>query len=662
MFFHLQTMVLLTVFLPLLGSMTAGLLAKQIGRVGAHSATIGGLGLSLLSALVIAYDVIGQHQTLHMTLYTWLQSGKLNLHIGFLVDPLTAVMLVTVTFVSFLVHIYSMGYMSNDPGYQRFFSYVSLFTFCMLMLVTADNFLQLFFGWEGVGLVSYLLIGFWFTRPAAAAGSLKAFLVNRVGDFGFLIGIACIFAYTGTLDYAPFIGALGGLQGKMIHVMGHNPTVLLELIAFCLFIGAMGKSAQMPLHVWLPESMEGPTPISALIHAATMVTAGVYMLVRLSPLYELTPVTQNTILILGATGALWLGLVGIVQQDIKRIVAYSTLSQLGYMMAANAASAYAAGIFHLLTHACFKALLFLAAGSVIVALHHEQDIRNMGSLWRYMPITAWTFLIGALSLTAIPPFAGFYSKDAIINAVSVSTLPAAGYATFCLVLGAFVTGAYIFRGFFIAFIAKPKKAYAHPPKECPWSITLPLIILAIPSIFLGMWLAPHLLTVGQDGWLNQSIVTTPAHLKALAPIYAAYQHPSHLYLELFTSIPFWLALSSVAIMWFIYTKRPTISDQIMKKTGLFYRFLVAKLGFDWFYQNVVVQAVLAISAACYRWVDQKIIDDILVGGTASSINQTSKGLRKTQTGKLYHYIFSMMFSLLLLVIYFVGSPLGEPWF
>jgi NADH-quinone oxidoreductase subunit L len=662
MVFSLNILTSLVVFSPLLGGMIAGLFAKRIGRIGAHSVTIFGLAVAFCAALFLACQVIFDHQVEHLTLYTWLASGSLTLHIGFLVDPLTALMMVVVTFVSFLVHIYSMGYMADDAGYQRFFCYVSLFTFCMLILITADNFLQLFFGWEGVGLISYLLIGFWFTRPAAAAGSLKAFLVNRVGDFGFLIGIACLFAYTGTLDYAPFFNSIASLKGQMIGLPGGFTQPVLEVIALCLLIGAMGKSAQIPLHVWLPESMEGPTPISALIHAATMVTAGVYMVARLSPLYEWTPGTENIMLIIGASGALWLGLVGVVQNDIKRIVAYSTLSQLGYMMAANAASAYSAAIFHLLTHACFKALLFLAAGSVIVALHHEQDIRRMGSLWKYMPITAWTFFIGALSLTAIPPFSGFYSKDAIINAVSVSTLPSAPYATFCLVLGAFVTGAYIFRGFFVAFVAKPEQAYAHPPKESPWSITLPLIALAIPSVVLGYFLAPHMLSTSNTGWLHSSIWTNAQHLSLLAPIYAVYHTPATLYFDLFKEVPFWLATSSVIVMWYIYTKKPGISDYIKNKMGIFYRILIEKLGFDWFYEQVIVRCVLALSAVLYRIGDQRCIDDGVIKGGVWTIHGLAAQIRKIQTGKIYHYLFVLIFSLLCFVIYFIGMPIAQPLF
>ncbi len=410
----MKTLYLLVPLAPLAGAILAGLAGRAIGRAGAHSVTILGVLVSFLASCWIFADVL-QGNTFNGSVYTWLTSGGVRLEIGFLIDRLTALMMVVVTFVSLMVHIYTIGYMAEDPGYQRFFSYISLFTFSMLMLVMANNFLQLFFGWEAVGLVSYLLIGFWYTRPTAIHANLKAFLVNRVGDFGFILGIGLVLAYFGSLDYARVFGQAPSLASPM------------TLICLCLFVGAMGKSAQFPLHVWLPDSMEGPTPISALIHAATMVTAGIFMVARMAPLYELSPTARSVVLVIGGITALSMGLVALTQYDIKRVVAYSTLSQLGYMTVALGASAYSAAIFHLMTHAFFKAVLFLGAGSVIIALHHEQDMRRMGGLKKYMPVTYWTVLLGAISSAGIPPFAGFFSKDAIIEAAHLSTTPGAGF-------------------------------------------------------------------------------------------------------------------------------------------------------------------------------------------------------------------------------------------
>ena len=476
------------VLAPLIAAIAAGLFGKQIGRAGAHTATILGVAIScLLSLLVLKGQVIDGDPVYNKTVYTWMVVDGINMEVGFLVDRLTALMMCVVTFVSLMVHIYTIGYMHDDPGYQRFFSYISLFTFAMLMLVMANNFLQLFFGWEAVGVVSYLLIGFWYTRPRAIFANMKAFLVNRVGDFGFLLGIAAIVHYTGSLDYAAVFTKAEFMQGQQIEIFSGTPWSGLTVACICLFIGAMGKSAQVPLHVWLPDSMEGPTPISALIHAATMVTAGVFMVARMSPLFEYSDVALSFVLVIGATTALFTGFLGIVQNDIKRVVAYSTLSQLGYMTVALGASAYAAGIFHLGTHAFFKALLFLAAGSVIIGLHHEQDIRRMGGLKKYMPITYWTSLFGSLALIGFPGTAGFFSKDALIEAVHGASRAGSGYAYWCVLIGVFVTALYSFRMFFLVFhgperIDDDARGHLH---ESPWVVTLPLVLLAIPSLILG---------------------------------------------------------------------------------------------------------------------------------------------------------------------------------
>ncbi len=507
----IKYLTLIVVFAPLLGSLIAGFLGKLIGRNATHRTAIGLVFLSFLAAIWIGKLVFIDHQGLNAVLYHWVITGR-GFDVGFLIDSLSALMMLVVTFVSLLVHIYTIGYMEDDPGYQRFFSYVSLFTFAMLMLVTANNFLQLFFGWEGVGLVSYLLIGFWFRTEYAANGSFKAFIVNRVGDMGFIIGIAAVLFYFGSLNYSEVFPNVNAVSTQTISIFGHTQWSVMSVICIFLFIGAMGKSAQVPLHVWLPESMAGPTPISALIHAATMVTAGIFMVARLSPLYELSQTALTLVLVIGSTGALFLGLLAFVENDIKRVIAYSTMSQLGYMMAANGASAFSAGIFHLATHACFKALLFLAAGSVIIAMHHEQDIRKMGNLKKYLPITYVTFLIGSLALAAIPPFAGFYSKDAIIEAVHLSTIPGASYAYVCLILGSFATAYYTFRVFFLAFhtnerIDKHTAEHLHEPS---WTMTVPLILLAIPSVILGGLLVNKML-FSATPLLAQSIHVAPQY-------------------------------------------------------------------------------------------------------------------------------------------------------
>src|SRR5210317_1608487 len=504
------------VLAPLAAAIIAGLAGKQIGRAGAHWVTIFGVGISCaLSLLVLKNMFWGGAQAENISVYTWAVTDGLRMEVGFLVDRLTALMMCVVTFVSLMVHIYTIGYMHEDPGYQRFFSYISLFTFSMLMLVMSNNFLQLFFGWEAVGLVSYLLIGFWFKRESAIFANLKAFLVNRVGDFGFILGIAAVVMLTGSLDYATVFGGAEAMAGQTLEVLPGNPWNAMTVTCILLFIGAMGKSAQAPLHVWLPDSMEGPTPISALIHAATMVTAGIFMVARMSPLFELSDAALSFVLLIGAFTALSMGLIGIVQNDIKRVIAYSTLSQLGYMTVALGVSAYSAAIFHLATHAFFKALLFLGAGSVIIAVHHEQDMRYMGGLRKYMPITWLTAWIGTLALIGFPFFAGFYSKDAIIEAVADSHRWGSGVAYFAVVAGVLITAIYSFRLLYLTFHGKerfevvhdagdhpPQGQLAHAPKESPLVVTLPLILLAIPSIVIG-WMTIEPVLFG--GWLDDSI-------------------------------------------------------------------------------------------------------------------------------------------------------------
>ena len=512
----IQQLCLIIILAPLLGSAVAGLFRNQVGRAGAHTVTIAGVAISFILSIYIACELFsGAIASSNTLVYHWASGGALipyEFNIGFLIDPLSVAMFVVVTFISLLVHVYSIGYMADDDGYQRFFSYISLFTFMMLMLVSANNFLQLFFGWEGVGLVSYLLIGFWYHRESALEGSLKAFLVNRVGDFGFVLGIALVFAYTGSLEYETVFKSATYLASQNIELFGGHPWSVITVICLLLYVGAMGKSAQIPLHVWLPESMEGPTPISALIHAATMVTAGVFMIARISPLIELSATALSVVLIIGATGALFTGILALVMNDIKRVIAYSTLSQLGYMMVAMGVSAYSAGMFHLITHACFKALLFLGAGSAILGMHHEQDMRKMGGLWNKMPITYATYLIGCLALCAFPPFAGFYSKDTIIEATQLSQIPGSGYAFFCVVVGAMVTALYTFRSLFMTFHGKPRMdehTFSHV-HESPWVVWLPLVLLAIPSVFIGYVLYMPML-FNNTTLLGSSIFVLPDH-------------------------------------------------------------------------------------------------------------------------------------------------------
>ena len=646
----MQSLALIVVLAPLIGAIIAGLCGHWIGRQGAHRVTITFMTISFLVSLIIFYQVVYANQYFNGPIYSWMISGSYRFDIGFLIDSFSAIMIVIVTFISLIVHIYSIGYMRDDAGYTRFFSYMSFFTFAMLMLVMANNFLQLFFGWEGVGLVSYLLIGFWFRTEAAANGSLKAFIVNRVGDMGFLLGIAAILDYFGTLDYKAIFSQVNNLTDVSTTISGH-PFSLVTVICVLLFIGAMGKSAQIPLHVWLPESMAGPTPISALIHAATMVTAGIYMVARMSPLFEQSTTALSLVLVIGATGGLFLGLLAFVENDIKRVIAYSTMSQLGYMMAANGASAYSAAIFHLLNHACFKALLFLAAGSVIMAMHHEQDLRKMGNLRRYMPITYITFLIGALALAAIPPLSGFYSKDAIIEAVHDSSIPGATYAYICLLLGTFVTAYYIFRAFFLAFHGKEQmpEQDRYKIKESSWIITLPLIILAIPSIFLGMLLAdkmlyesPHLLRNGVFVLSSHNVLAELAtHYDGVwKQIILAFGHPV-----------IWLSLLGIVTAWLVCIQQPLWRTKMAKSVPILDKILRANYGFDQFNDRILVPMVKVCSEFFFHKTDLKFIDSFMVDGSGRGVSQISRLLRKLQSGYLYHYVFIMIIGLLGLLVW-----------
>jgi len=592
------------------------------------------------------------------TVYTWMVSDGISFQVGFLIDRLTALMMTVVTFVSLMVHIYTIGYMEGDPGYNRFFSYIALFTFSMLMLVMSNNFMQLFFGWEAVGVVSYLLIGFWYTRETAIYANLKAFLVNRVGDFGFLLGIAAVLMYTNSLDYATVFAAAPGLVGKTLQVIPGLDWSVLSLTCILLFIGAMGKSAQVPLHVWLPDSMEGPTPISALIHAATMVTAGIFMVARMSPLFELSETALSVVLVIGAITALFMGFLGIVQNDIKRVIAYSTLSQLGYMCVALGASAYAAGIFHLMTHAFFKALLFLAAGSVIIAMHHDQDIRNMGGLKKYLPITYWTSLAGSLALIGFPGFSGFFSKDAIIEAVHASHLPGAGFAYFAVLSGVFVTALYSFRMFFLVFHGKERfhahsdaphhedshDAHGHggAPHEPRAVVTVPLILLAIPSVGIGFYTVAQVLF---GGYFGTAIHVEQAH-DVLAHIGEEFHGPLAMIVHGLLQPPFWLAMAGVVTAWYVYLYRPGIADSIAKSFSGIHKLLLNKYFADKFNEIVFAGGGRGIGKAFFKGGDTFLIDGVLVNGSARLVGAFAMIARRMQTGYLYHYAFAMILGVL----------------
>ncbi|MCW8847556.1 MAG: NADH-quinone oxidoreductase subunit L [Sedimenticola sp.] len=660
----MEKIYLLIVLAPLMGAIIAGFFGSKIGRAGAHWVASGGVGLSaLLSVYVLLQFINGSTNIYNDSLYTWMVSDGIKMEIGFLVDQLTAMMMVVVTFVSFCVHIYTIGYMAHDEenwpngslagtnSYQRFFSYISLFTFSMLMLVMSNNFLQLFFGWEAVGLVSYLLIGFWSVRETAIFANLKAFLVNRVGDFGFILGIAAVAMYTNSLDYAAVFKLAPGLADTQINLIGDSSWSLMTVICICLFIGAMGKSAQVPLHVWLPDSMEGPTPISALIHAATMVTAGVFMVARMSPLYELSETALTFVLVIGATTALFTGLIGIVQNDIKRVVAYSTLSQLGYMMVALGVSAYAAGVFHLMTHAFFKALLFLAAGSVIMGMHHDQDIRNMGGIRKYMRITWITSLIGSLALIGLPGSSGFFSKDAIIEAVHHSTIAGSGYAYFAVVSGVFITALYSFRMYFLVFHGKgPRdehaKAHLH---ESPWVVTIPLILLAVPSLFIGMF------TVGDmvfGEWFKDAIFVLPEH-DTLSEI--GFHGTWGFFMHGIFGLPTLLAASGVAVAFIFYIKKPELAESWKKRfenVGI-YQILDKKYGFDETYQALFAGGSRGIGQLLWNIGDKGLIDGLIINGSARSVGRFAGWVRNIQTGYLFHYAIAMILGLLVLLTWFV---------
>lgn len=638
----MENIYLTIVLAPLLAAIVAGLFGRQIGRAGAHWVTILAVGLSCgLSLYVLKGVVVDGDPVFNGSVYTWADIDGLHMEVGFLIDRLAALMMAIVTFISFMVHIYTIGYMRDDPGYQRFFSYISLFTFSMLMLVMSNNFVQLFFGWEAVGLVSYLLIGFWYKRPTAIFANLKAFLVNRVGDFGFILGIAGIYYYTGSMDYWQVFQQAPALTSQTMQIFPGMDWQVLSVICICLFIGAMGKSAQVPLHVWLPDSMEGPTPISALIHAATMVTAGIFMVARMSPLFELSTTALGFVMVIGALTAFFMGLLGVVQNDIKRVVAYSTISQLGYMTVALGASAYAAGIFHLTTHAFFKALLFLVAGSVIIAMHHEQDIRKMGGLRKYMPVTYWTAVVGSLALIGFPGFSGFFSKDALIEAVHLSQAPGAGLAYWAILLSVFVTALYTFRLLFLTFHGEERmdRHTREQLKESPLVVTVPLVLLAIPSAMIGWYTIEPLLF---DGFFGGSIMVLPAQ-DVLARLGHEFHGPAAFVLHGIKGPAFWLAMSGIATAWWVYLKKPGLSAEISRRSNRLYELLVNKYYFDDFNEKIVAAGGRAVGNFLWRIGDEKIIDGGLVNGTANGIAWIAQRVRGIQTGYLYHYAFTMIF-------------------
>jgi NADH-quinone oxidoreductase subunit L len=650
---YLIHIALLTALLPLGGALIAGLLGKRLGRNVTHTLVIGLMSIAfLLSVYLFNVFVIEGHARLDESIYTWATAGAMHFDVGFLLDSLSTTMVMIVLFVSLMVHIYTVGYMADDPGYTRFFSYVSLFTFSMLILVLADNFLLLFFGWEGVGLVSYLLIGFWFKREAANAGSLKAFLVNRIGDIGFLLAMAAVLMYFGTLAYSDVFQNVTNVMNKTISIFPNQEVSVITLICLLLFFGAMGKSAQVPLHVWLPESMEGPTPISALIHAATMVTAGIYMIARMSPLFEYSETALSMILIIGGTTAFFMGLLAITQFDIKRVIAYSTISQLGYMAVALGASAYDAAIFHLVTHAFFKALLFLAAGSVIIALHHEQDMRKMGGLAKYMPITYATFVIGGLALCAIPPFSGFYSKDIIIEAAKLSQLKGAGYAYYCVLAGAFVTPLYTFRAIFMTFHTEERTDASLRGKimESPWVVLIPLIALAVPSLVAGGILIDKMIFM-HPKLLGDSIFILPAHnvFDRIHDFHGA----TLMALEAGRTLTFWLALAGIVTAWLYTMEFPRWSERFKKRFALLYYILVNKYGFDAFNQIVFVNGTRDSGQLFYRVGDVKIIDGIFVNGSGWLIRWMAKAGRQLQSGYIYHYALAMVLGILLFLAWYM---------
>ncbi len=665
---------------PLAGSLIAGLFGKSIGRAGAHIVTILGVAIAFVLSAMVLSDVM-DGASFNATVYEWMHvatpAGTVRFEIGFLIDSLTAMMMCVVTFVSLMVHIYTIGYMADDSGYQRFFSYISLFTFSMLMLVMANNFLQLFFGWEAVGLVSYLLIGFWFTRPTAIYANMKAFIVNRVGDLGFLLGIGLVFAFAGSLNYGDVFAHRSALAALTFPGTDWN---LMTVICICLFIGAMGKSAQFPLHVWLPDSMEGPTPISALIHAATMVTAGIFMVTRMSPLFELSNTALSFVLVIGAITAMFMGFLGLIQNDIKRVVAYSTLSQLGYMTVALGASAYSVAVFHLMTHAFFKALLFLGAGSVIIGMHHDQDMRNMGGLRKYMPITWITSLVGSLALIGTPFFSGFYSKDSIIDAVAQSHLAGAGFAYFAVTFSVFITALYSFRMYFMVFHGPERfrnKPFpgehdahaadhgdhahddhghhgAHEPHESPWVVTLPLVLLAIPSVIIGA-IAIRPLIYGDfftHGVVFDQVIAIGANHPGLHNMGDEFHGWFAMALGSLHSLPLWLAIAGVVVAWFLYIKRPELPARIQAAFPGIYRLLENKYYMDKINEVVFAKGAVAFGTGLWKEGDQAVIDGI-VNGSARSVGWFAGVFRFLQSGYIYHYAFAMIIGMLGLLTLFV---------
>ncbi len=663
----MKTAYLLVPFAPLVGAMVAGFAGRAIGKKATHRVAILGVLVSLLASLWVMHDV-SQGNTFNGALYSWAVIGKLKMEVGFLIDQLTAMMMVVVTFVSLMVHVYTIGYMEEDDGYQRFFAYISLFTFSMLMLVMSNNLLQLFFGWEAVGLVSYLLIGFWYTKPSAIYANLKAFMVNRVGDFGFVLGIGLLVAWTGSLDYAEIFAAAPNLEKVTIQLIGDAPWSLITVTCICLFVGAMGKSAQFPLHVWLPDSMEGPTPISALIHAATMVTAGIFMVSRMSPLYEMSEVALSFVMIIGAITAFFMGLMGIIQNDIKRVVAYSTLSQLGYMTVALGASAYSVAVFHLMTHAFFKALLFLGAGSVIIGMHHDQDIRHMGGLRKYMPITWITSLIGSLALVGTPFFSGFYSKESIIEAVHHAKVPGSGIAYWALLSGVFVTAFYSFRMYFLVFHGKPRFETAHGhgahghdahghdghgahvPHESPWVVTVPLVLLAIPSIIIGAIAADSMIT----GEYFKGVITVFADRHPAMAALAEHWHGwVAMALHGFTSLPFWLMVAGIATAWYFYLVNPAIPARLQQTFKGIYTILENKYYLDRFNEWFFAGGARRLGSGLWKRGDQGLIDGLVVNGSARLVGWFSRVLRQGQTGFLNHYAIAMIIGLAFLLFWFL---------
>jgi NADH-quinone oxidoreductase subunit L len=637
---------------PLAGAIIAGFFGRYVGRRGSHAFTILGVLISFILSAMVLKSVALDGARFNQTIYEWMVIGGLRMEVGFMVDGLTAMMMCVVTFVSLMVHIYTIGYMEDDPGYQRFFSYISLFTFSMLMLVMSNNFLQLFFGWEAVGLVSYLLIGFWFKKPTAIFANMKAFLVNRVGDFGFILGIGLVVAYGGTLNYTEAFAKADELS-KL--AFPGTDWMLLTVACICLFIGAMGKSAQFPLHVWLPDSMEGPTPISALIHAATMVTAGIFMVARMSPLFELSDTALNFVMVIGAITALFMGFLGIIQNDIKRVVAYSTLSQLGYMTVALGASAYSVAVFHLMTHAFFKALLFLAAGSVIIGMHHDQDIRNMGGLRKHMPITWITSLLGSLALIGTPLFAGFYSKDSIIMAVEASNLPGTPFAIFAVVAGVFVTAFYSFRMYFLVFHGQERFHHKpfpgehdhhhddhgedHTPHESPWVVTAPLVLLAVPSVLIGyMTIEPMLF----GDFLKDAITVDAAKHPAMAHLAGEFHGAVAMAVHGLQTLPFWLALSGVVVAWWFYLKQPAIPAAIGRALAPLVKVMENKYYMDAFNEKVLAAGSRALGTGLWKGGDTAVIDGVIVNGSARAVGMLAGLSRLVQTGHLYWYALVML--------------------